>query len=103
MLLGGARNMNPSICDRSSKQSKSGSAGLMRSAEQELASFFNAVKQLFGKEQAELSAEDWLHELTEINDLPDTIRDWRLVTLKASSRLATRVKASSLSAEFRNA
>lgn len=75
----------------------------MRSAEQELASFFNAVKQLFGKEQAELSAEDWLHELTEINDLPDTIRDWRLVTLKASSRLATRVKASSLSAEFRNA
>jgi hypothetical protein len=32
----------------------------MKAAEQELASFFNAVKQLFGREQAELSAKYWL-------------------------------------------
>jgi hypothetical protein len=75
----------------------------MRSAEQELASFFNAVKQLFGREQAELSAKDWLDELAGIDSLPASARDWRSVTVKASARLATRVNASSLSAELTNA
>lgn len=75
----------------------------MKSAEQELASFFNAFKQLFGKEQAELSAKDWLDELDRIDGLPSSARDWRSVTVNASARLATRVNASSLSAEFTNA
>lgn len=95
--------MNPFICYRSSKQSNSRAVGLMRSAEQELASFFNAVKQLFGGEQAELSAKDWLDELAKIDGLPSSARDWRSVTVKASARLATRVNASSLSTEFTNA
>jgi hypothetical protein len=75
----------------------------MNSAEQELAAFFNAVKQLFGSEQAELSAKDWLDELAGIDGLPSSTRDWRLVTVRASARLATRVNVSSLSAEFTNA
>jgi len=33
---------------------------VMTMAERELSAFFNAVTQLFGSEQAELSAEDWL-------------------------------------------
>lgn len=95
--------MNSFDCYRSSKQSNSRAVGLLRSAEQELASFFNAVKQLFGREQAELSAKDWLDELARIDALPNSPLDWRSVSIKASARLATRLSASSLSTEFTNA
>jgi len=39
-------------------------------------------RQLYGPEQAELSAEDWLHELIEIDGLPASAREWRLITAK---------------------
>jgi hypothetical protein len=66
---------------------------LMTMAEQELAAFFSAVTELFGSEQAQLSAEDWLHELLaiSINDLPASTREWRLLTVKVSARLASRL------------
>jgi hypothetical protein len=54
---------------------------------------------LFGSEQAELSAEDWLQELIEIDALPASTREWRLITAKVSTRLASRVNASFLSTE----
>jgi hypothetical protein len=95
--------MNQIVSYGSSKNSNPRSVGLMKSAEQELAAFFNAVKQLFGREQAELSAEDWLHELAEVGGLPSSTRDWRLITIKALTRLATRVNVSSLLTEFTNA
>ncbi|HXC43793.1 MAG TPA: hypothetical protein VNY51_09775 [Candidatus Dormibacteraeota bacterium] len=69
---------------------------LMTMAERELSAFFNAVTQMFGSEQAELSAEDWLRELAEIDGLPASAREWRLFTAKVSTRLASRVGASSL-------
>jgi hypothetical protein len=72
---------------------------LLAMAERELSAFFNAITQLFGSEQAELSAEDWLRELIEIDDLPDSTREWRLITAKASTGLASRVSALSLSTE----
>ena len=71
----------------------------MTMAERELSAFFNAVTQLFGSEQAELSAEDWLQELIEIDDLPTSVPKWRSITAKVSTRLASRVRASSLSPE----
>jgi hypothetical protein len=71
----------------------------MTMAERELSAFFNAVTQLFGSEQAELSAEDWLRELIEIDDLPTSVPKWRSITAKVSTRLASRVRASSLSPE----
>jgi len=95
--------MNSFLCFRSSQQSKTHSAGLARPAEQELGSFFHAVKQLFGREQAELSAKDWLDELARIDTLPCSGRDWRAITVQASARLAARVNASSLSSEFTHA
>ena len=49
----------------------------MMMAERELSAFFNAITELFGSEQAELSAEDWLHELIEIDGLPASTREWR--------------------------
>jgi len=76
-----------------------GCADLVTMAERELSAFFNAVIQLFGLEQANLSAEDWLHELIEIGDLPTSAHEWRLVTAKVSTRLANRLNSSSLSTE----
>lgn len=72
-------------------------------AEHELSAFFSAITQLFGSEQAELSAEDWLQELIEVSGLPTSVREWRLLTTKALIRLASRVNASSLSTQFTNA
>ncbi len=64
-------------------------------AERELSAFFNAVTQLFGSEQAEISAEDWLDELIEIDSLPASAREWRLISVKVSTRLRSREGASS--------
>ncbi len=67
-------------------------ADQMHLAERELASFIGAVTELFGPEQAQLSAEDWLDE-SELIDSPlrSTSRDWRAVTVAASARLANRL------------
>jgi hypothetical protein len=71
-------------------------AKLMTMAERELGSFISAVTELFGSEQARLAAEDWLDELALMEALPGlTSRDWRLITIAASARLANRVNASS--------
>ena len=71
-------------------------AELMTMAERELGAFISAVTELFGSEQARLAAEDWLDELVLMEALPGlTSRDWRLITIAASARLANRVNASS--------
>ena len=91
--------MNPLARYKPLKNSNPPCAGFMTLAERELSAFFNAVTQLFGSEQAELSAEDWLQELIEIDDLPTSVPKWRSITAKVSTRLASRVRASSLSPE----
>jgi alkylhydroperoxidase/carboxymuconolactone decarboxylase family protein YurZ len=95
--------MNPHAPYKSVKTSNPRCADFTAMAERELSAFFNAVTQLFGSEQAELSADDWLHEVIEIDGLPASTREWRLITAKISTRLASRVTASSLSTEFTNA
>ncbi|MGO9540273.1 MAG: hypothetical protein ACLPN2_06730, partial [Terriglobales bacterium] len=64
----------------------------MHIAERELSAFIRAVTQLFGPEEAELSAEEWLDE-SELTDSPpwSTSRNWRAVTIAASARLANRL------------
>lgn len=65
---------------------------MVTTAEQELAAFVAAVTELYGSEQAGFSAEDWLEELALRDSLPtSTTRDWRLVTVAASARLASRL------------
>jgi len=91
--------MNPIARYKPSKDSNADCADLMTMAERELSAFFKAVSQLFGSQQAERSAEDWLNELIEIDDLPASTREWRMITAKASTRLASRVTASPLSTE----
>jgi hypothetical protein len=92
--------MNPRIGYKPSVNPDPGCADLMMMAERELSAFFKAVTQLFGSEQAELSAEDWLQELIGIDGLPASAREWRLITAKVSTRLPTEVNASSRSTEF---
>jgi hypothetical protein len=91
--------MNSLARYKPSNDSNSPCPDLIAMAERELAAFFNAIAQLFGSEQAEVSAEDWLHELIEIDALPTSAREWRLITAKVLTRLASRVNASSLSTE----
>ena len=88
--------MNALAGYKPSKNSSFPCADVMTMAERELSAFFNAVTHLFGSEQAKLSAEDWL-QLIEIEALPASAREWRLFTAKASTQLAGRVSASSLS------
>jgi hypothetical protein len=95
--------MNPLAGYKPSNNSDHPCPHLMTMGERELSAFFNAVTQLFGSEQAELSAEDWLHELIESNGLPTSAREWRLITARVSTRLASRVNPSSLSTAFTNA
>jgi hypothetical protein len=60
-------------------------------AERELSAFICAVTELFGPEQARLSAEDWLDESELMDSPPSAIsRDWRAVTVAASARLENR-------------
>ena len=95
--------MNPLARHQPSKNSNHPCPDLATMAERELSAFFNAVTQLFGAKQAEISAEDWLHELTETDGLPASAREWRLITAKASTRLASQASASPLWTEFTNA
>lgn len=91
--------MNPLAPYKPSRNSNSRCDDLMTMAERELSAFFNAVAEFFRSEQAQLSAEDWLHELIKIDGLPASTREWRLITAKASTQLASRVSASFISTE----
>ena len=63
-------------------------------AERELSAFISAVMELFGPDQAKLSAVDWLDELELMDSQPGTTnRRWRAVTIAASTRLANRLNA----------
>ena len=95
--------MKPLARYKSLGNSNSPCSDLVPIAERELSAFFHAVKDLFGSEQAARSAEDWLQELIEIDNPPKSAREWRLITAKASARIANRVSASSFSAELTNA
>ncbi|HEV2961825.1 MAG TPA: hypothetical protein VG649_08390 [Candidatus Angelobacter sp.] len=67
-------------------------AHLMIMAERELAAFLGAVTELYGAEQARLSAEIWLDELESMKSLPGPAsRDWRALTVAALARLANRL------------
>ena len=64
----------------------------MHLAERELSAFIVAVAELFGADQARMSAEDWLEESGLMDVSPrSTPRDWRAITIAASVRLANRL------------
>ena len=68
-------------------------------AERELSAFIGAVTNLYGPEQARLSAEEWLEEADLMDSPPRSEeRDWRAVTIAASARLANRFNARNRSA-----
>jgi len=61
-------------------------------AERELSAFFSAVETWFGREQALLSAADWLDGIEQVlGPNQPCSRNWRAVTIVASSRLAHRL------------
>lgn len=64
----------------------------LHTAERGLAAFTAAINELFGPEEARVSADEWIEELLS-SDQPigPGIPDWRRITIMASSRLASRV------------
>jgi len=69
---------------------------LVRKTERELGAFISAVTELYGAEQARLSAIDWLDQFESINDASEsTTHDWRLVTVRAAVCLVNRLRAKS--------
>jgi alkylhydroperoxidase/carboxymuconolactone decarboxylase family protein YurZ len=89
--------MNPLAGYKPSNNPNLACADFMTMAERELSAFFRAVTELFGAEQAELSAGDWLDELIETDGLPASTREWRSITAKVATRLANRLNVSSSS------
>jgi hypothetical protein len=66
----------------------------MQMAKREFLAFSSAVKELHGPEQAQLSAIDCLDELELMDSQPgSSSQDWRALTIAASARLASRLKA----------
>src|ERR1700733_2112080 len=92
--------MNPVARDQPLKNCTPPCPDIMTVAEREWSAFFNAVTQLFASEQAMRSADDWLRQLIELDALPASAREWRWITAKASTRLASRVSAWSLSSSL---
>ena len=66
-------------------------AELMIGAERELSAYFTAVAELFGSQQAALAAKDWLQQLKVMTKLPTSPREWRVLSIEVSARLAKRV------------
>ena len=77
--------------DEPYKNGNSIRAELMMRAERELSAFLSAVTELFGAEQATLAAEDWLQQLEFMTDIPGSPREWRVLSIEVSARLAKRV------------
>jgi hypothetical protein len=66
---------------------------LVRKAERELGAFISAVTELYGAEQARLSAIDWLEQIEYSNNVPgSTSQEWRLVTVRAAVYLVYRLR-----------
>lgn len=86
--------INSLVRSKASEPSNARCTDLATLAERELSAFFRAVTELFGAEQARLSAEEWLHEVAEIADLPGSSREFRAITTKVLVRLAKRLQAS---------
>lgn len=61
-------------------------------AERELAAFVSAVAELYAPEQARVAAEHWIAEFQSMDGLPgSTSGEWRLITIAAAARLASRL------------
>lgn len=72
----------------------------MHLEESELSSFVIAVTELYGREQALLSAKGWLDESTLMDSPPRSeARNWHAVTIAATARLANRVSVKDASAD----
>ena len=74
------------------RESISLDAQCMVTAERELAAFYSAVLNIYGSEEAQKAAEDWMEALT-MMDWPAGASpvNWRLVTKFAIARLASRI------------
>jgi hypothetical protein len=93
------RDMNPGTSFESLGSFNSDCSNSLVMAEHELSAFFKAATELFGVEEARISAEDWMRELLATDALPSSDREWRTITAKVTARLASRLSTFSLFSE----
>ena len=87
------RQPKPTSVDVLASQTPS-CAKFMLAAECEMTAFIGVVFKLYGREQAGISADDWLDELASMHWPSESVgRGLRLVTIRASARLADRLGA----------
>ena len=96
--LGGHAAMKQLSHNKPYQNGNSIGAELAVRVERELSAFFSAVAELFGQEQATLAAKDWLQQFEGMKHLPTSTRDWRLMCIEASARLAKRVNTNGCAA-----
>ena len=64
---------------------------IVSTAERVLGAFISAVTELYGPEQARISAEDWIEEFESMDTMPGlTTGNLRSITIAAAGRLASR-------------
>lgn len=74
---------------------------LMSMAERQLESLMSVLTNLYGSEQARISAEDWIDEFESMDAPPESsAREWRVITIAAASRLASRLREMGSEPEF---
>jgi hypothetical protein len=74
-----------------------GDSGTISESERELLSFIRSVRELIGPGSACMLTEIWLDELACMDCIPEpSSKGWRIVSLRASARLARRLIASQL-------
>ncbi|WP_148210138.1 hypothetical protein [Candidatus Korobacter versatilis] len=61
-------------------------------AERELTSFYAAVKKMFGREEAERSAKEWIGEISSAARVPRSLREWREISVNVAKRVALRLE-----------
>jgi hypothetical protein len=67
-------------------------AGLLMTAERELAAFYTAVVRRYGPEEARRAAYDWIKEMETMDwPLDETVLNWRHVSIVAADCVAARV------------
>ena len=94
---------SPRVRGKASQPSNARCTDLATLAERELSAFFRAVTELFGSEQAQLSAEEWLRELSDAPGLPGSSPEFRAITTRVLVRLAKRVRSSFSGTELQTA
>jgi hypothetical protein len=83
--------MNETSVDSRIRKFDPSCAEQLSRGECELSALYSAIFEMSGEADARLFAEHWLESLTTMARLPETVREWRAITVNVSQQLAKRL------------